>query len=192
MKKIIAILISMMLLLGAFVSCNNLEDPGSSSSESSSSSSEESSKEESSEKHNESTSTQASSKLFHGKWDYENKTKETVNGVTAESFDGYADIISEYLGSSYKSLAKGEFSTKEYFVKIFSSYDEFSEGVINNSVFNTITVATFESNYVLVVEGESGHVRSEICRYSDLVKKDGKYFLTYNLISYFISLYIVL
>ena len=170
MKKILSLILFLILCFGAFVSCDNETQTESSSESTQESISKESSFIE-----------PVSSELFLGRWNYENPTRETLTGVNSESFNSYV----VYLHSSYHSLVDDDNWTSRYHyaTKLFLSYEEFLGGVAENCVFDAVTEQTFENNYVLVVEGESGHIRSEDIYYSNLVKENECYTLTYNLIS---------
>lgn len=192
MNKLLALLLSLLLCFGALVACDGLEESSSSSlNEEPSSSSQEpssSSEEPSSEDpthNNASNDTQNSFEIYAGEWNYENRKSEEISDFDVKSVKAYYAICSEYLYSTYKSFAENSYDFYGgYYTKLFSDYFEFSAGVINDRVYDGITEQTFEDNYVVVVEGRSGHVRSEIICYTDLVQKNGYYLLTYNLISY--------
>lgn len=192
MKKLLALLLAALLCLATLVACDNSDEPSSSSSsEASSSSSEDlssSSEEPSSQDpthNNASSDTQNSFEIYAGEWNYENRKSEIISDINVKSIKGYYAICSEYSCPTYKSFAENDYDFYGgYYTKLFSDYFEFSAGVINDRVYDGITEQTFEDNYVIVVEGRSGHVRSEIICYTDLVQKNGYYLLTYNLISY--------
>ena len=206
MKKLLALLLAALLCLATLVACDNSDEPSSSSSsEASSSSSEDlsSSSEEpsSSSQESSSLSEEPSSKepsddnasndtqnpfgAYVGVWNYQNRESEEISDFDVKSIKGYYAIYSEYSCPTYKSFAENDYDFHGgYYTKLFSDYFEFSAGVINDRVYDGITEQTFEDNYVIVVEGRSGHVRSETICYSDLVQKNGYYLLTYNLISY--------
>lgn len=192
MKKLLALLLAALLCLATLVACDNSDEPSSSSSseepssssqEPSSSSEEPSSKELSDD--NASNDTQNPFGAYVGLWNYQNRESEEISDFDVKSVKAYYAIYSEYLYSTYKSFAENSYDFYGgYYTKLFSDYFEFSAGVINDRVYDGITEQTFEDNYVVVVEGWSGHVRSEFICYSDLVQKNGYYLLTYNLIFY--------
>lgn len=174
MKKLLALLLAMILCLGVLVACDTPEES------SSSSSSEESSTSTEGPVLEDPSTPRLTSKTFEGQWDYENATKEVVNGITADTFSAYRAILSEWKGTHV--LHEKMLSGKKFFAKMFSNYEEFSETV---SEFDAVVEATFENNYVLVVEGVSGYIRDKNAMdiyYTDLKKENGSYTLTYNLI----------
>ena len=165
MKKLLAILLTLVLCLGVFASCDiPWNEP-----------------EESSQ--NDWTNGEVAISNL-GYWNYENPSSiENLNYFSAESISPYTAYTDfRYYKDDF------EFDTVNengwcYNVEAIWSYDAFLEGIDNNNLPDSINKETFENNFVVVIKSISGHIRTEDVYYSGFKKENEHYELTYHLVS---------
>ena len=190
MKRLLALILSLLLCLGV-VSCGVYEGESSSSSDESSciSSAEPSSEATSS---NESSLTESSSQEPTSESssssdnsstddDAENEPKkEILSGVTPEWFNAYVSYNDEYY-HNVERTGDWDFATQ-----VVLSFEEYKSYMYLPHLEKCpITEETFEDNFVILISGFSGHIRSEHVYYSGFERLDeNRYYLRYNLVSW--------
>ncbi len=177
MKKLVAILLTLIFCLGIFVSCNN-ETPTETSSQSEGV--KESDSEESSRNHEETMTTlDSETESVDISSESESLVDDTaekviLDGVTCEYFDAYNAFLDKYQYST-PSINIGE-----QHAKVIFNYEDFLKGVTLENIFEIITEATFDDYFVIVISGRTPVIRSEDIYYTDFKEENDCYTITYN------------
>ncbi len=170
MKKLLSILLALILCFGLLISCGNEESSSSQSEKKSESSSE-------SVVQSESTGEESKSEVPTETETETNLGEGVVLGVTRDTF---ATAYESWIGWYYETgIVDGEYDGMFACVKAFFNYEDFEKGAIDDRPTG-ITEQTFEDNFVIVIRGCEGHIRSYDIHYTDFKKEDGYYTLTYN------------
>ncbi|MBQ8739441.1 MAG: hypothetical protein IJZ04_08090 [Clostridia bacterium] len=174
MKKFLSMLLTLIMFLSLLVSCGN-EEISSSQSETKSESSSESIVQ------SESTGEESKSEIPS---ETESETildDNVLNNITRDTF---ANAYQSWIGWYYETgIEEGECRHGMFAcAKAIFTYEEFQKGAIDFRPTG-ITEQTFEDNFVLVIRGCEGHIRSYDIHYTDFKKEGDYYTLTYNRIS---------
>lgn len=190
MKRFLSTLLSLILCLGIFVSCND-ETPTESSSQSEGV--KESGSEESSRNHEETMTTLDSeneSVDISSESNEENTEtlseiedgvidsffeKVVLDGITAQHFEAYTAHLDEYY---YPIGFEG--NTIGFIAKAIFTYEEFVKGAVDNVNIEAITEQTFEDNFVIIVQGVYPVLRTFDMHYTNFTQEDNFYSITFN------------
>ena len=161
MKKILSMLLALMFCFGALISCGN-EENSSSSSESVFQT------ESASEEHKSEVTTETETETNLG--------EGVVLGITRDTF---ANAYESWIGWYYEAGISEDNYHQFSCVKAIFTYEEFQKGAIDSRPTG-ITEQTFEDNFVVIIRGFEGHIRSYDIHYTDFKKEEDHYMLIYN------------
>ncbi len=187
MKRLLALILALLLCLG-LVSCGVYDKDLTSSQEQSTSTESPSSERDSNSETplTESSGEESSSKeeMLTGKRELtllrNPQQLPPASGITPESFNAYVSYNDEYHHSVER---EGDW---DFVTQVVLSFEEYKSYMYLPHLEECpITEETFEDNFVILISGFSGHVRSEHVYYSGFERLDEtRYYLRYNLVSW--------